>query len=252
MRKSLIFNVLFLTLVLLLQMSCKSKDSLAGPYDNDLRDYNLYDKYVDEYGNEGIVAFKYDGENRRIAIVLSLDETECAWGPENDIVFDLPIEFNVDFLDSFGFGLKMNRMVELRGFKNYPAFDWCNKKNKEGKSVHSSSWMLPSLYEWKWCCDNLDDLNAKIEEYGGMPVRTGSESGFYWSATEDVDGYFVFSDTATDEIKNQSYDQYNFAIPMSGDYYVPSRKIFWSQSLYYYVRAIKYILFESKYETGKD
>ena len=250
MKKLLIFRALFLTSILLLLVSCKSMDGLAGPYDNDLREYDLYDKYVDEYGNEGIVAFKEDEDDFRFVIVLSLDEAKCIWGPENDLVYNLPFELNVDHLDSFRFGLTMNRMVELRGFEKYPAFAWCNEKNKDGKSVHSSSWMLPSFRELDCCFQDIDELNARILEYGGMPVRTAGD--FYWSATEDVEGYFEFSESASEEIRNQGYDQYNFAIPLSGDNYLPSQKIYWTKSLYYYVRAIKYIRFESEYDDGKD
>lgn len=242
-RKLIIYILVFIAA----SSSCQ-KHGKEGISDNDPHDYNLYDYYVDKYGNEGIVAalVSYNDESfsYRCKIVLSLDETVATWGPMGVTVLSVNDRFNEDYPYGPQFGLQMNRMVESRGSEGFPAFDWCHKKNHGEEYLHSSSWLLPTAAELEEIfCDGeaIDELNEHITEYGGTPIPTEiTLSNCYWSCVEDIEDVLAFRD----EIQATcDFDPARRAIAptIEGKYYID--KTLWHKNNEYRVRAIKYIYF---------
>ena len=62
--------------------------------------YHLYDLYQDENGQKGIVVYNDvdPSTNEGSIFILSLDETECAWGPQNCEVFPIDDEDLKEFI----------------------------------------------------------------------------------------------------------------------------------------------------------
>lgn len=234
----------------LLAASC-TEHGKAGISDNDMKEYELYDYYVDEYGNEGIVACIYDYEKGdtyyKYTIVLSLDETVTTWGPMGTTVYDVNEDFNTAYPWGFFFGLEMNRRVMTIGAEKFPAFEWCLAKNNGEKHLHSSSWMLPTFSELGDDIfqrgDAISALNKKIKEYGGTPIATSTDdSSFYWTCVEDLEDVLEFADM---ELQAQSdFDPARRACPITSRFTLQSHKRKWTKDNEYRVRAIKYIYFE--------
>lgn len=204
--------------------------------------YGLYDCYVDDYGNRGIVADLWLEENSSLnyIIVLSLDECVAEWGPEDEAVFPIYDNFNMEYVDGVNFGLDMNQIVFSSGQGRFPAFDWCLAMNK-GNAVHSSSWVLPTKSEYSSIFGNdISRLNKALTDAGGSPIAvTEDMDAMYWTATEDIDDYFHFAD----ESIQSDYDQKKRAIPIIYPGLFPTDKSRWEKHNRYRVRAIKYIYF---------
>lgn len=206
--------------------------------------YDLYDCYIDDYGNRGIVADLRldDTSSVNYIIALSLDEGVAEWGPEDEAVFPLFDGFNVGYINGFYFGLDMNQIVSSYGRGRFPVFDWCHSKNS-GEPIHSSSWILPTMSEYESIFGNdISRLNKAMVEAGGSPIAVTEDlDALYWTAVEDIDGYFHFSD----ESISAEYDQKRRAVPILYPGLFPVDKTLWEKHNSYRVRAIKYIYFRS-------
>ncbi len=238
------WNYIFFSAVLSLFVSCSATEICTIVPDSDSGNYGLYDHYVDEFGNEGVVAYAVKDEYGATVIVLSLDETECAWGRTNYSVYPVVEGFNPGYLNDTYWGLEMNQLVERLDGEDYPSFAWCHAKNKDGKPLHSSSWILPSYSEFMWITyseDNahLNALNKAIETYGGTPL---SIDEFYWTATEDIDDYIHLSSDTYEVL--YGYDQDNRALRVTPEGYFYTNKANWSKRFISRVRAVKYIYYE--------
>lgn len=228
-----------------LLLSC-SKPWSANSYRNTSEDdtYKLYDLYVDEYGNKGIVAWKYyykwkNGDVTDRMLVLSLDEAFLPWGPMNERVYladSIPLPWR--------FGVAMLQSMYDRGIERYPAMNWCNQKNR-GDKPYSGSWRLPVKTEWNTMLDDDDNplhlqaINQALKKYGGTPL---DEEEMYWMAGEDYEGYVRFDskDIETD------YDPYNRAVAMNAEIKLWTDKDRWLKKLYNRVRAVKYVVFRDE------
>lgn len=228
-------------------VSCSlDMESTPGICDNvDPAGYSLYGSYVDSYGNTGIVVYRNLDPASAVncIIVMSVDETTASWGPNDIAVYPVTEYYNLDYTSGPNFGLDVNKAVEYLGADRFPAFAWCHSKNMDRKPLHSSSWVLPTQSEMSLVFRNdIGLLNQALEKLGGTPVSTSvDEDGNYWTATEDIDGYFHFAD----EPAVQDYDQIRRAIPiMSSDRYMTD-KVRWEKVHEYRVRAIKYIYYRA-------
>lgn len=223
------------SLVVILLVGCQTKlanDSVG--FDT----YQLYDYYCDELGNEGIVAWKerYDDGPEFVA-VISGDETDCIWGPEDRNVIPFNEYANVSFLYNPVYAIQMNQAVERLGAASYPAFQWCHSKNATGERIHASSWILPSQMMMDDILEeNYRAIDNALTQYGMTPL---SQSGYYWTCTEDIEGFFRFAD---DEYTYAyGFDPVSRAIPITFNARYPVWKTDWQKSLSYHVRAIKII-----------
>jgi len=210
-------------------------------------DYQLYDRYVDDNGNEGIVAFKYNQDNYGIVLVLSADETLAAWGPENKNVIQFNDYANIDFADSYAFAIEINQTVELLGFEKFPAFGWCHNKNKDSKRIHASSWILPNVSFLSYIFSNLEKLNESLAK-NGMTLL--SDEAYYWTCNEDIEDYFHFADESAQNAYD--YDPVSRAIPMATDLLFPTHKTAWQKEKVYRVRAVKCIYYKSLISEDDD
>ncbi len=223
---------------------CKKFGAESLP-DNDPASYSEGDAYTDAYGNKGIIAFARDLNDGRVVFAISADETTAAWGPVGEAAFQLKewwFTENVveDYVTGYFFGLNMSQRVEQLGMERFPAFAWCNAKNKDGKPVHSSSWMLPTKAELTWVFGlvGVEALNQYMETIGGTPFPTdGTEH--YWTATEDFDQYIKFADEEVQAATD--YDQASRAVCMNVNRLLYVDKSRWTKDHSYRVRAIKYV-----------
>lgn len=219
-----------------LSMTTCSFDSDTVFFDTRMQDYKLYDHYVDEYGNEGVVALiarKY-GEIGFI-IVVSMDEGYEPWGPMGEVVCDND-SLNDDILEDFRFSLDMLQRMKVRGIERYPAQAWCDAKNGAEPYTWGGSWRLPSYYELAlvFGVNGIAKLNKALLKYGGTPV---SADNMYWSCVEDYDGYLTL------EGQQDDFDKENRSVitnPMGSSY---TNKDRWIKKTNHFVRAIKYIYY---------
>lgn len=203
--------------------------------------YQLYDYYRDELGNEGVVVWKaHSNDGREFVAVLSGDEADCVWGPEDVNVFPFNEHANIGFAGNPVFAIQVNQVVERLGTASYPAFQWCHAKNAPDERIHASSWMLPSdIIMYLILNKHSGDIDNALAKYGMTPL---SHSGYYWTCTEDIEEYFAFSNE--DYTYASGFDPASRAIPVTYDALYPVMKTNWRKSLSYHVRAVKYIHYQ--------
>lgn len=197
--------------------------------------YLLYDYYVDEYGNEGIIARI---NKSKYIIAISADETTAAWGPMGETVFKADtIEYFTLKDNSFSIG--MHQIMHSAGIKKFPAQAWCDAKN--GKEAHprAGSWHLPSWEEYKAIFGTsgryVSDLNKALIGIGGTPLSTDE---LYWTCTEDHEGYMTINGEGDD------YDPDNRVVILTPMMQSTNLKDRWLKKNNYKVRAIKYVYYK--------
>lgn len=200
------------------------------------KDCSLYDIYVDEFGNEGIIAYIHEDSAWKYIIAISADEGYEPWGPMGEAVYK-PDGINFDSVENNAiftyptFGLMMLQSMKSMGINRFPAQQWCDRKNQGDPYPNAASWRLPSCEEFYTIMGNTG-LNDALISMGGTPL---DEDHFYWTCTEDIDNYMQFSSTTTD------YDMENRAIHLSPRLNSYINKDYWLKKNKYYVRAIKYV-----------
>lgn len=216
--------------------------------DDTTEQYQLYDYYTDEYGNEGIVVYLATKKDPHQIIVLSADESNAPWGPMGEVVYkgDSVSKDIIDGYNGYSFGVAIHQAMHAAGIDRYPAQAWCDKKNTGEPHPRGGSWRLPSYYEWRlimnldntysWNKPALAEINKALELTGGTPLNADH---IYWTCTEDFDGYLTFKEHEAD------YDQQNRAVIVSPEGKSYSNKDRWIKKNNYYVRAIKYVYFKS-------
>ena len=208
-------------------------------FDETTEDYQLYDYYIDQYGNEGIVAYIYEpksSKSKRI-MVISSDESYQSWGPMGEAVYKNDTITASTWNDP-AYGMAMYQSMKSWGVEKFPAQSWCDKKNMGEDTPKGSSWCLPSYWELGYIFNNYSELNKALLSIGGTPL---TENHLYWSCTEYYDNYKIFSDNQYDI----GYDKENKAIPKSPSKTNYSDKDRWLKKNKYYVRAIKYVYFRT-------
>lgn len=233
-----LINILLVLIVLLMgscipkaeEMPVKSDDLIIDEVDENC---NLYDYYVDSYGNEGVIVCKYENGDKKYIIALSADEGYEYWGPMDDYVYRVETVSNYSVLSTNIFGLMMLQNMYAVGMDKYPAQKWCYDKNYGDPYPRAASWRLPSYTEMT-ILPNINKLNEALEAIGGTPIDTKE---LYWSCTEDHDGYLLVG------IQNNDYDRANRAVPKSFNNTTLNNKDSWIKKNKYKVRAIKYVYY---------
>lgn len=228
-----------LILLSLCLLSCLKQNRAFEPVGFDT--YNLYDVYIDSHGNQGIVILKeQEDDGAQWVIVLSADETDSSWGLPDKYVY--PMEryakdglTDTKYPQQYSYAIDLNQRVEAQGLSSYPAFAWCHAKNN-GETVHAGSWILPSEeMMFKALNDNYLQINKALSAHNMTPIST---TGFYWTCTEDINGYI--SDSSNDHFK-YGYDPAARAIPITYNAMYPIQKTVWEKSNIHHVRAVKII-----------
>ncbi len=228
-----IFHILLILTILFESCSFESEGIFT---DETTGDCQLFDYYIDSYGNEGIVAYIHDTKSkystRKYIIVVSADESYQAWGPMGECVYK---NDTIDWvaLEDKSFGVAIHQSMKSGGIEKYPAQAWCDKKNNNEKFPRAGSWRLPTMHEFQQVCKYITLLNSKLEDIGAVPI---SMNNLYWTCVEDFNNYVEVSGIKTD------YDCNNRAIALSpnGSTYSKNK---WLKKNKYYVRAIKYIYY---------
>lgn len=227
---------MLLILFAIVQQSCRfESDELFA--DETTEGYQLYDYYIDSYGNEGIVAhIESSYHSSRYIIILSADETYAYWGPMGELVYNYD-EISLSALYQPSFGIAMLQNMKSMGIERFPAQAWCDQKNQSEPYPSGVSWRLPSRSEFVSIFgkgNHLSDINKALRGIGGTIV---DEDHFYWTCTEDIDGYVTVGGQAI------GYDQANRAVLSSPRNTAFSNKDRWIKKNKYHVRAIKYIYY---------
>lgn len=194
-------------------------------------DLQLYDYYIDEDGNEGIVVEK---ESDAI-VVLSLDEAELPWGPMDEAIIK---ETDKNFFNTKRFSIAMQYAMLDKGIHKFPAQAWCYAKNKK-EQIGIGSWRLPSLNDWEYLVSveyHWDEINDALIKMGGVPLSTDD---LYWTCTEDYQEAFTFSDEDND------FDAANRAVNITLKLRAYTRKDRWVKNSIYKVRAIKHVYYKN-------
>jgi len=236
---------IFAAIALLSLPACgiKYKYEYSSVPNQDAFRYQLYDLYEDENGEKGIVVYReIDEDNKEGAIfVLSLDETNASWGPTDKAIFPNANESLVWWPT---YAYDVNRAVYTLGADDYPAFKWCLAKNHNGE-VYMGSWILPGINEWLLMINHSVDvtlLNEALVAHGG--TRLAEKENYYWTATEDNPAVTLANDTEA----NWGFDARGRAVITDSELRVKTDKVYWSKSIIYRVRAIKYIYYYYKTE----
>ena len=228
-----LFNYILALLLTLLSISCTFK-SEGVILDERSEEYMLYDYYVDEYGNEGIVV--YIAQNEKYAIVLSADESYEQWGPTDEQVYS--VDASSLQYGTQEFGLAMHQLMKAKGIERYPAQYWCDRKNGENELSYAGSWRLPSYKELRIIFgDNglyVGKIQSALKHIGGTLLDAEKT---YWTCAEDYDGYLSFKDVETD------YDPENRAVLITYLNSAYATKDRWIKKNKHYVRAIKYVYY---------
>ena len=242
----LVFNffcLVFLASITILSCTDESDEVIVDERDEQ---YRLYDYYIDAYGNEGIVCYVDTSYTVSGAIiVISADEAYLPWGPLGDAVCR-DDSVATAFLSSPSFGLSMLQNMTLKGIEHYPAMNWCANKNSDELAPNSSSWRLPTQFEFakiflgvknypQKIHSNLNELNNALKNIGATTIE---EDNYYWTCNED------YNTTMSSVSDNNRKD---LAIPITVNNKTTADKNYWIKKNKYYVRAIKYIYYRDKY-----
>lgn len=234
-------RLLFFGLFAFICMSCSFESDGVFTDETGGTTYELYDRYVDAYGNEGIVAHIHTSSSgqraRKYIIVLSSDESCQPWGPLNELVYKSDSLSTLD-LSTSDFGVAVYQSMKSKGIDRYPAQAWCDIKNRSDEYIKAGSWRLPSFYEFRLISGNngskVDALNNALTTIGADQLESDN---MYWTCVEDFDDYVDIKGVEND------YDKYNRAIVFTPSGKVYSDKHRWLKKNKYYVRAIKYIYY---------
>ncbi len=231
----------------LLTLLC-SCDYSSNPIVKDSGDaaYDLYDLYVDEWGEGGIVAYK---QGKKFLIVVSVDEAYLPWGPMGEVVYQgdsLLLTRQNSYLEysnrQCAFGVYMLQTMRANGISRYPAQEWCDKKN-HGGDVSSGSWRLPTKAEINVICGtkagNVPLINNAIAKHckynsAATPLPL-TDDKMYWTCIEDY-SYYISIDG-----KKEDYDSRNRAVVISTSNTTYGNKDRWIKKTPHYVRAVKYV-----------
>lgn len=250
-------RILILLSAVITLLSCGKSEwkyKYASPPGTENLKYKLYDSFVDANGQKGIVVFNDvdPSTNQGSIIVMSLDETVASWGPQDKEVYPISDSELNELILLPGYALDVNHAVNQLGREKYPAFDWCQKKNPSGEPLHGGSWILPGYWEWHVLQEQtqLDVLNEALTTYGGTPLCGPGE--YYWTASEDQEGVFAYYDEDDPDYEsNWDFNPRERAIHISSDGMLLINKVYWSKSLKYHVRAVKYIYTYEPYSRGE-
>lgn len=215
--------------------------------------YQLYDLYQDSNGQKGIVVYKNvdPSTNEGSVFVLSLDETEAAWGPQDKEVYPIPDKDLKELILTPGYTLSINHMVNRLGRDNYPAFAWCQDKNPDDSPLNGESWILPGIWEWLVLLKSIDTdlLNDALVLNGG--TKLAGEEEYYWTASEDQEGVITFDDNNPELEANLDFNPRERAVHISSEGKLLINKVYWSKSIRYHVRAVKFIYCYKPYHKGE-
>lgn len=138
--------------------------------------YELFDTYVDRYGNEGVVIRAgYD-----ITILYKYEE-RCIWGLDGGPF----LASSTSIKNEFNFNRIANTQIAQRlGISEFPAFDWAFSLNNSSNVADALSWTLPALEDYVCIYSNITEINKKLIEIGGDPLSV-DEGTYYWIATPE-------------------------------------------------------------------
>lgn len=215
------------SLALLLLCGCSESDSLIIDETKGI-EYSTGDIYIDKYGNQGIVCHV---SPKKIMIVSS-DEAYLSWGPLDVKVTPYDsLKAYYDHSDDFEYyNLAVLSCALTLGIDQFPAMKWCNDKNNGEKNPSGASWHLPNRVE----LTALRNFDYYCPNMGFDP-----QNKYYWTCIEDIRGCSSYG-LSTDNFVPQDR-----AMPLNLTGETLSNKDLWTKRNKYYVRAVKYIYYET-------
>jgi hypothetical protein len=145
---------------------------------------------------EGIIA--HVDESGEHGLLISLDEGYEQWSTDYIMLIVQGGEFSRENGERNTKYIKSQENWE----ELYPAVVWCDNKNALGLS----SWYLPAPTELAYAAQNVEAINATLEEMGYEPIATGVNQA-YWSSEEfGVQGAYAIN-FATGDFADYGHDK---------------------------------------------
>lgn len=145
---------------------------------------------------EGIIA--YVDESGEHGLLISMDEGYTQWSTDYIMLIVQGGEFSRENGERNTKYIKSQENWE----ELYPAVAWCDNKNALGLS----SWYLPAPTELALAAQNVEAINATLEEMGCDLIATGANQA-YWSSEEfGVQGAYAIS-FATGDFADYGHDK---------------------------------------------
>ena len=117
------------------------------------------------------IIFWEDSANKGHGKIVSLDETQIAWGEK--------IQTNAR--DENNGVNKMNTIKAINSdYSKYPAFKWCTDK----APINGKTWYYPSVGELKQIQAQIGKVNSSLSKAG-----TGIKSGYVFSSSTESDQF---------------------------------------------------------------
>ena len=210
-------------------------------FDESTENYQMYDYYIDKYGNEGIVVYSgYYGEGY-LLMVISADESYQSWGPMGMDLYPYDT-ITKNYINEPYFGIAMLQSMKSIGINAFHAQAWCDSKNKGDQHPYGGSWHLPTYRDIELCLkteSRINWINQALMDIGATPISVDS---MYWTCVEDFPNYVVLnSDT-----NGVNFDPSNRAVATTPTlrFYVDRDR--WLKQNKHHVRAIKYVYYKRK------
>ncbi len=157
------------------------KEEITDWDDSDYKpSYAIGDFYPDNANPIGVVFWV--SRDKKEGKIVSLDETEAAWGPSVEIKANNREngQVNMQTLQNY-----MNNNQQQ--WEDFPAFDWVHRRNPDGVNYTADAtdiWYLPSRYELQQLHYQKETINKRLAENGGTELSTKGylsslESGIY-------------------------------------------------------------------------
>jgi hypothetical protein len=149
-------------------------DDNKSPVDNPTYVAKKYvvGNYYNKDGIKGIVYKLNAGDTS--GMILSMDETTASWAK------DIAIEKIQTDATNGEDGMENMKKIKTLDIDNYPAFKWCDNKNKDG----ITGWYLPATREldeiYNAQNENVNSINDSIIAHGGVSLSSVE----YWSSSE--------------------------------------------------------------------
>lgn len=231
-------DLLMITALLLFLQSCSFKSDDLILDETNGKVYELYDVFEDESGNKGVVVFVNSSNFSNgydYIVVLSADETTAAWGKRDQMVSPYD-SLRTAQAGYHQFGLMMLQQMEILGLENFPAQEWCARKNNS--SSYSGSWRLPNHQELRYLKNKVAKINETLMKIGGDLV---DENALYWTCVEDIPGVNIINMENPED--DELYDPAARAIPLTPKDQTYYDKEKWLKTNEYHVRAIKFVYY---------
>ena len=205
MRRLITFTVIFAAICCISCKKEKTPEAPPPPVDTTINVKPTIKTYDvgSFYEKDGVIGIVYKVDTTGLkGMIVSLDEiTNCIWSNTTGSTK----------AGDYDDGKKnLAAIIEYGDIANFPGFNWCEKKNKDG----ISGWYLPAieeLWELGTVYNQLKDSLKSLKDRGITGATEFVDGEQYWSSTEvndQVSGYpNAYYVRLSNPVKNSSFSK---------------------------------------------